>query len=159
LQASPNGASTTFEIRFASPVPARLDANLWGAVEINVDRDTITAKSAELDFPNMNLPDCVDYVIAFYYDDDPGTARILDVTNNNFFSLPATCGPDFVRITVPVVGTNGDPRMWYTVGVGDGRDLFSAYSDIAGNDYQLIETETPEPCTWALSAAAAGPIT
>lgn len=151
-----NGLSTTFEIRFANPVPAGLDASLWGAIEINVDRNTSTGKSSELDFPNMNFPDGVDYVIGFYYDDTLGMAQILDVTNNSFFELPATYGPDFVRITVPVAGTNGDPRMWYAVGVGDGLDLFSAYSDIAGNDYQLLETETPEPGTWALSTAAVG---
>lgn len=145
-----NGTSTTFEIRFANPVPAALDANLWGAIEIDVDRNAATGKPSELDYPNMNFPHGVDYVIAFFYDDDPGTASILDVTNNNFFSLPAEYGPDYFRITVPISGLGGDPRMYYAVGVGDGLNINSAYSDIAGNDYALLVTETPEPGTLAV---------
>jgi hypothetical protein len=151
-----NGTSTTFEIRFADPVPAGLDANLWGGIEIDVDRDASTGKSSELDYPNMNFPHGVDYVIAFYYDDELGTAAILDVTKDLFFSLPAEYGADFFRITVPVAGSNGDVRMQYAVGVGDGLDLNSPYSDIAGNNYALLMTETPEPGTWALCAAAFG---
>lgn len=151
-----NGSSTTFEIRFASPVPADLDANLWGAIEIDQDRNTATGKTSELDYPNMNFDLGVDYVIAYYYDDAPGTAFILDVTNNNFFTLPAEYGPDYFRITVPIAGLNGDVRMQYAVGVGDGQDMNSLYSDIAGNDYEVLITETPEPGTWSLCSAAVG---
>ena len=150
-----NGTSTTFEIKFATPLPAPLDANLWGAIEIDVDRNPATGKSSELDYPNMNFQHGVDYVIGFYYDDEPGTAAILDVTNNMFFSLPAEYGIDYFRITVPVAGP-GNPRMYYAVGVGDGLDMNSAYSDIVGNDYALLVTETPEPGTWALCAAGLG---
>jgi hypothetical protein len=154
------GSSTTFEIRFADPVPAGLDANLWGAIEVNVDRDTSTGKSSELDYPNMNFPDGVDYVIGFYYDDELGTAAILDVTNDDFFSLPAQYGANYVRITVPIAGSGGDLRMFYAVGVGDGLDINSPYSDIAGNDYQLLTTEVaaaiPEPATWVFCAAGLG---
>lgn len=149
-----NGTSTTFEIRFATPLPAELDANLWGAIEIDVDRDATTGKSSELDYPNMNFSHGVDYVIGFYYDDELGTAAILDVTNDKFFTLPAEYGPDYFRITVSVVGSGGDPRMYYAVGVGDGLDLNSAYSDIAGNNYELLVTETPELGTWGLCAGA-----
>ena len=151
-----NGTSTTFEIKFSSPLPASLDANLWGAIEIDVDRNAATGKSSELDYPNMNFSHGVDYVIGFYYDDDLGTAAILDVTNNNFFSLPAEYGSDYFRITVPVVGLGGDTRMHYAVGVGDGLDINSAYSDIAGNNYELLLTETPEPATWSVCGAALG---
>ncbi|HYI93087.1 MAG TPA: hypothetical protein VEX68_06065 [Bryobacteraceae bacterium] len=149
-----NVASTTFEIKFSTPLPAPLDANLWGAIEIDVDRNAATGKSSELDYPNMNFQHGVDYVIGFYYDDDPGTAAILDVTNNSFFFLPAEYGADYFRITVPIAGLGGDARMYYAVGVGDGLDINSAYSDIAGNDYALLITETPEPGTWAVSGAA-----
>lgn len=151
-----SGTSTTFEIKFAAPVPAALDANLWGAIEIDVDRIATTGKSSELDYPNMNFQHGVDYVIGFYYDDAPGTAAILDVTNNLFFSLPAEYGMDYFRITVPVAGPGGDPRMYYAVGVGDGLDINSSYSDIAGNDYALLITETPEPDTWTLCGGAVG---
>jgi hypothetical protein len=151
-----DGTSTTFEIKFLIPVPASLDANLWGAIEIDVDRNPATGKSSELDYPNMNFALGVDYVIAFYYDDEPGTAAILDVTNDKFFSLPAEYGIDYVRITVPVVGSGGDPHMNYAVGVGDGLDINSAYSDIAGNNYAVLVTETPEPGTWALCGAVLG---
>lgn len=150
------GNSTTFEIRFAEPLEADLDAFLWGAIEIDVDRDANTGKTSEIDFPNMNFTHGVDYVIGFYYDDELGTAAILDVTNDQFFTLPAEYGPNFFRITVPIAGANGDPRMLYAVGVGDGQDLFNAYSDIAGNNYELLMTETPEPGTWGLCAAAFG---
>ena len=126
ISAVTSGGSTTFELRFADPLPAGLDANLWGAIEIDVDRDPNTEKSSELDYPNMNFPHGVDYVIAFYYDDEPGTAAILDVTNDQFFSLPAEYGADYFRITVPVAGRNGEPRMHYAVGVGDGLDMNSA---------------------------------
>lgn len=156
VSAVTNGTSTTFEIRFADPLPAELDANLWGAIEIDVDRDATTGKSSEIDYPNMNFTHGVDYVIAFYYDDEPGTASILDVTNDEFFTLPAEYGAGYFRITVPVAGLNGDARMHYAVGVGDGLDIKSAYSDIAGNGYELLITETPEPGTWALCAAAFG---
>ncbi len=149
-----DGNSTTFEIRFAKPLPASLDANLWGAIEIDVDRNAATGKSSELDYPNMNFTHGVDYVIGFYYDDEPGTAAILNVTTGDYFSLPAEYGDDFFRITVPISGLGGDARMYYAVGVGDGLDINSAYSDIAGNDYALLVTETPEPGTWALSSAA-----
>jgi hypothetical protein len=151
-----SGGSTTFEIRFADPVPPNLDANLWGGIEIDVDRNAATGKTSELDYPNMNFTHGVDYVIGFYYDDEPGTAAILDVTNDEFFTLPAEYGTDYVRITVPVVGTGGDARILYAVGVGDGLDINSAYSDIAGNDYELLVTETPEPGTWAMFAAGLG---
>ncbi|MBC7926964.1 MAG: hypothetical protein H7039_15050 [Bryobacteraceae bacterium] len=156
VSAVTNGTSTTFDIRFAGPVPATLDANLWGAIEVDVDRNPATGKSSELDFPNMNFPHGVDYVIAFYFDDEPGTALILDVTNNGFFSLPAEYGDDYFRITVPLSGSNGNARMHYAVGVGDGQDLNSPYSDIVGNDYQLLVTETPEPGTWGVCGAAFG---
>jgi hypothetical protein len=148
------GNSTTFEIRFATPVPVNLDADLWGAIEIDVDRDAATGKTSELHYPNMNFTHGVDYVIGFYYDDEPGTAAILDVTNDKFFSLPAEYGANYFRIKVPISGLKGDSRMYYAVGVGDGLDLNSAYSDIAGNNYELLVTETPEPGTWALCAAA-----
>jgi len=148
-----NGNSTTFEIRFAQPLPAALDANLWGAIEIDIDRDPTTGKPSELDYPTMNFKHGVDYVVGFYYDDELGTAAILDVTNDKFFSLPAEYGPDYFRITIPVIGTSADRRMYYAVGVGDGLDINSAYSDIAGNDYQLLLTETPEPGTWTACAA------
>jgi hypothetical protein len=46
--------------------------------------------------------------------------------------------------------------MLYAVGVGDGHSLNSAYSDIAGNDYELLLTETPEPGSWSLCGAAFG---
>lgn len=82
VSAITNGTSTTFEIRLAGPVPAALDANLGGAIEIDVDRNPATGKSSELDYPNMNFPHGVDY----YYDDDPGTAFILDVTNDKLFA-------------------------------------------------------------------------
>jgi hypothetical protein len=154
VSAITSGGSTTFEIRFAEPLPANLDANLWGAIEIDVDRDANTGKTSELDYPNMNFSHGVDYVIAFYYDDELGTAAILDVTNDNFFTLPAEYGNNYFRITVPLVGSNGDARMLYAVGVGDGLDMSSLYSDIAGNDYQLLMTETPEPATWGSCAAA-----
>jgi hypothetical protein len=156
VSAITTAGSTTFEIRFAQPLPANLDANLWGAIEIDVDRDANTGKTSEIDYPNMNFSHGVDYVIGFYYDDELGTAAILDVTNDKFFSLPAEYGSNYFRITVPLSGSNGDPRMLYAVGVGDGLDLNSAYSDIAGNDYQLLMTETPEPATWACCAAALG---
>jgi len=149
-----NGGSTTFEIRFSSPVPAPLDANLWGGIEIDVDRNAATGKSSELDYPNMNFTHGVDYVIGFYYDDELGKAAILDVTNDAFFFLPAEYGTDYVRITVPVTGLGGDPRMHYAVGVGDGLNINSPYSDIAGNDYTLLVTETPEPRTWFLCGTA-----
>lgn len=156
VSAVTNGASTTFEIRFAEPLPADLDANLWGGIEIDVDRDSNTGKTSELDYPNMNFSHGVDYVIGFYYDDELGTAAILDVTNDKFFTLPAEYGSNYFRITVPLAGANGDPRMLYAVGVGDGLNLNSAYSDIVGNGYQLLMTETPEPATWGCSAAALG---
>lgn len=152
VSAITNGTSTTFEIRFATPLPADLDNHLWGAIEIDVDRDPTTGKSSELDYPNMNFKHGVDYVIGFFYDDELGTAAILDVTNDQFFSLPAEYGADYFRITVPIAGINGDKRMHYAVGVGDGQDLKSAYSDIAGNGYELLTTETPEPGTWVLCA-------
>lgn len=152
VSAITNGTSTTFEIRFATPLPADLDQHLWGAIEIDVDRDPTTGKSSELDYPNMNFKHGVDYVIAFFYDDELGTVSILDVTNDKFFSIPAEYGANYFRITVPIAGTNGDKRMHYAVGVGDGQDLNSAYSDIAGNGYELLTTETPEPGTWALCA-------
>ena len=41
----------------------------------------------------MNFKHGVDYVVGFYYDDELGTAAILDVTNDKFFSLPAEYGP------------------------------------------------------------------
>ena len=156
VSAVTNGASTTFEIRFAQPLPADLDANLWGAIEIDVDRDANTGKTSELDYPNMNFSHGVDYVIGFYYDDELGTAAILDVTNDDFFKLPAEYGSNYFRITVPLVGTNGDARMLYAVGVGDGLNMDSLYSDIVGNGYQLLMTETPEPATWGCCAAALG---
>jgi hypothetical protein len=151
-----NGTSTTFEIRFASPVPAELDTNLWGAIEIDVDRNAATGKTSEIDYPTMNFQHGVDYVIGFYYDDEPGTAAILDVTKNLFFNLHAEYGPDYFRITVPLVGSNGDTRMDYAVGVGDGLNFASLYSDIAGNNHQLLVTETPEPSTWAVCTAGLG---
>lgn len=156
VSAITNGVSTTFEVRFAEPLPAGLDANLWGAIEIDVDRDPTTGKRSELDYPNMNFTHGVDYVIAFYYDDELGTAAILDVSNDDFFSLPAEYGSNYFRITVPIAGRNGDPRMDYAVGVGDGLDINSAYSDIAGNGYQVLRTEVPEPATWALCGVAFG---
>ena len=156
VSAITNGTSTTFEIRFASPLPATLDANLWGAIEIDVDRDASTGKTSELDYPNMNFTHGVDYVIAFFYDDEPGTAAILDVTRDEFFSLPAEYGANYFRITVPVAGTNSDRLIQYAVGVGDGLNINSAYSDIAGNNYQLLIAEAPEPGTWALCLAAFG---
>ena len=156
VSAITNGGSTTFEIRFAEPLPASLDANLWGAIEIDVDRDANTGKTSELDYPTMNFAHGVDYVIGFYYDDELGTAAILDVTNDDFFTLPAEYGTNYFRITVPLAGSNGDPRMLYALGVGDGLDLNSAYSDIVGNDYQLLMTEIPEPATWSCCAAALG---
>jgi hypothetical protein len=145
-----NGTSTTFVIRFADPLPAELDANLWGGIEIDVDRDATTGKTSELDYPNMNFAHGVNYVIAFYYDDQPGTAAILDVRNDEFFTLPAEYGAGYFRITVPVAGPNGDAHMYYVMGVGDGLDMNSAYSDIAGNNCNLLITETPEPGSWAL---------
>lgn len=154
VSAITKGGSTTFEIKFAGPVPAGLDANLWGAIEIDVDRNASTGKTSELDYPNMNFPHGVDYVIGFYYDDEPGTAAILDVTNDLFFNLPATYGADYVRISIPLIGLDGDTRMQYAVGVGDGLDINSPYSDIVGNNYQLLLTEVPEPKTWALCATA-----
>ena len=83
-------------------------------------------------------------------------SAILDVTNDTFFSLPAEYGTDYVRITVPVAGLGGDARMYYAVGVGDGLDINSAYSDIAGNNYTLLVTETPEPGTWTVCGAGLG---
>ncbi|HYO79925.1 MAG TPA: hypothetical protein VES20_00875, partial [Bryobacteraceae bacterium] len=154
VSALTNSNSTTCEIRFATPVPANLDENLWGAIEVHVDGDPNTGKSSELDYPNMLFPDGVDYVIGFYYDVELGTAAILDVTNDDFFSLPAEYGEGYFRITVPVVGTGPDTRMLYAVGVGDGLDFDSLYSDLAGNDYRLLVTETPEPGTWVLCATA-----
>ena len=135
------GNSTTFEIRFATPVPANLDEHLWGAIGIDVDRDPTTGKRSEIGFPDMNYTHGEDYVIGFYYDDAAGSAFILDVTNDDFFSIPAEYGPHYFRVTVPIRGTQPDGRMHYAVGVGDGQDLFEAYSDLAGNDYQLLTTD------------------
>ncbi|HYP08955.1 MAG TPA: PEP-CTERM sorting domain-containing protein [Bryobacteraceae bacterium] len=156
VSAYTTGTSTTFDIRFAAPVPADLNAHLWGAIEIDRDRDPNTGKTSELDYPNMNFPHGVDYVIGFFYDDDPGTAAILDVTSGDFFSLPAEYGADYVRITVPIAGLKGDSRVHYAVGVGDGQNMASLYSDLAGNDYGLLTSETPEPGTWALGGVALG---
>lgn len=150
-----NAGSTTFEIRFASPVPASLDEHLWGAIEIDVDRNAATGKNSELDYPNMNFPLGVDYVIAYYYGDDPGSVFILDVTNDKLFSMPAEFGANYFRITVPVVGSQSDLVMHYAVGVGDGQSMASPYSDIAGNGYQVLSTTaTPEPATLALTGGA-----
>lgn len=153
------GQFTTFEIRFAQPVPADLDQFLWGAIEVDVDRNPATGKNSEINYPNQHFPHGVDYVIGFYYDDPLGKAAILDVTNDKYFYLDAEYGADYVRVTVPIFGSHPDGKMLYAAGVGDGQDMNSLYSDITGVDYQLLETETaavPEPGTWALCGGALG---